>query len=522
MAAYKAFREPYLISEPLDEGDFADFEARKLRYALMWAFFENTAYRNVHSWAGTYRRQYGLYRYVRGIYNPAYRLSTFWQMHLMGGLLDDEAGDGDGEPSALPILTENEALRPMIANLWQVSNWQVKKDVYTLLGAMWGDIGLEVVDDTERGMVYLRVVKPSLLKDVQKDHRGHVKGYTLEEERAHPDHPNRIVTYREECSREGQAVVYRTFLNDAPYAWQEDDRGQRVAEWTQPWGFVPLAVVQHIDVGLEWGWGEMHAGRSKFHEVDDLASKLSDQVRKAVDAKWFFSGVDKPGSTPRFQSRDQETYQTSSSAVDRPEPGREEIGALYGPEGARAEALVYPLNIADTLKYVNDLLSELERDYPELQMDIWTAGGDASGRALRVARQRTEAKVRQRRVAYDDALVRAQQMALSIGGWRGYEGYSGVDLESYGRGDLDHTIGRRPVFAADPLDDIEVTREFYLASKEAVAAGVPLRFFLEDQGWSEDRLERFDEAQEVATYGGQAPSPPWQPEEEPVEEEPEE
>ena len=419
-AAYRAFKEPQLVTQPLDADEFSDFEARRVRYAILWAFFENTAYRRIHSWSAQYLKSHGLYRYTRNIYNPAHRLGVFWQTHLQGGLLDPMAGDGEGEPSALPIVTEQDALRPAIARLWELSNWQINKDVFTLQGTVFGDIALEVVDDRAREAVYLRVVNPSTIKDVTLDPFGNVKAYEFEEARAHPENKNRTVTYTETAERSGDNVIYRTYLNDSPYAWpgQVDDSGNTRAEWEEPYGFIPLVVVKHNDVGLDWGWSEMHPGRGKFQEVDDLASKLSDQIRKMVEGSWLLSGVDKPSSTPAATSRDSETYQGTSSATSRPQPGREEMAFFYGPEGASATSLVAPLDIGQSAEYIKDLLGELERDYPELQMDIWSSGGDASGRALRVARQRAESKVRQRRVAYDDALVRAQQMAVAIGGMR--------------------------------------------------------------------------------------------------------
>jgi hypothetical protein len=56
------------------------------------------------------------------------------------------------------------------------------------------------------------------------------------------------------------------------------------AEWDYPYGFTPMVVFQHNNVGLDFGWSELFPGLSKFREVDDLASKLSDQIRKMVDA----------------------------------------------------------------------------------------------------------------------------------------------------------------------------------------------------------------------------------------------
>ena len=117
---------------------------------------------------------------------------------------------------------------------------------------------------------------------------------------------------------------------------------------------------------------------------------------------------------------------------------------------------------------MTSILSEVERNHPELQADMATASGDASGRALRVARERVEAMVSQRRAGYDDGLVRAQQMALSIGGMKGYPGYEAFGIGSYERGELDHSIGDRPVFAVDEADRLELATAFAGASTACV------------------------------------------------------
>ncbi len=487
-AAVKAFREPYLVSR-FDQEDFGDFDARQLRYAIYWSFYENTAYRNVHKWGRKYKIDYGLYRYIRGIYNPTYRLGEFWKTHLWGGPLDPMAGDGQQEATALPIAipAENadaDALRLSLALLWKWSNWQTRKDIVSLTGAVLGDVALQVVDDTERGRVYLDVVHPTVIRDVTLDAYGNVKGYVFQEERRNPANRGQMVTYSEICSRDGDMVVYQTLMNQRPYPWNGE-----AAEWSEPYGFVPLVMIQHNNVGADWGWSEVHPGRGKFQEADDIASKLDDQIRKVVDSPWFLAGVSKPKSTRTATSLDDEAYQETDAALDRPTPGQEEVPMIYTPNAqASAKSMVGDLDIGAVNEVVGSLLKEIERDYPEVQMDIWTAGGDTSGRALRVARQRAESKVVQRRPNYDDALVRAQQMAVAIGGWRGYEGFAPFNLDSYQAGRLTHGIGKRGVFAADPLDDEEQEDAFWTAAQKAIKSGVPLLAYLRRRGWTDEQI----------------------------------
>jgi hypothetical protein len=482
VSGLRAFREAYMASDLSDPEDFEGFGARRLRYAVLWAFYESTAYRSsLHTWAHSYRLKYSLYKYVREAYSPAYRLGEFHKAHLMGGLLDPEAGDGEIVPSALPIDVpehnqENDAaIRAAISLVWQWSNWQVRKDVLTLYGAILGDVGLKVVDDVERGKIYLSVVHPSTIKSVELDPFGNVKGYEIEESRYHPEKPGTKVTYLETADRDGsgRSVRYRTFLNDRPYAWNGEE-----SEWEVPYGFVPMVVIKHNDVGLDWGWSELHAGRTKFHELDDLTSVLTDQVRKSVNVVWFFSGQARPKSAVSISG--------AGDSAERPQPGREEINALYTSNAdARATAMVAPLNIGDTVEYIKLLTDRLEEDYPELRFEKLRLS-QTSGETLREARKPVEEKVTQRRAAYDDAVKRAHQMAISIGGYRGI--FEEFGLDSYTEGRLDHSIGKRPIFTEDPRAEIEELKLFWQTAEQAGKAGVPLTSFLELQGWTPERI----------------------------------
>lgn len=446
MAGITAFREAYMMSDSAGNSEFGDWAARQVRYAVLWALFENTAYRNIHTWATKLKVDYGLYRWVRNVYNPANRTAIFWQTHIWGGSIDPAVGDGSETPNALPVLTDNAGLRKAIGQVFAWSNWQARKDIVTLWGVALGDVFLKVLDAPARGKVQLSIVHPGTVKEIMTDDAGNVRYYVIEEQRPDPSgQTDRDVRYTEIAERVAGTddVQYTTLLNNTPYAWN----GQSPT-WSEPYGFIPIVQIQHNDIGVGWGWAEVLPVFGKCLEVDDVASKVNDQIRKLVDSPWLFAGVDKPKAGVRTAG--------AAASADRPEPGREEIPALYGPVGATATALVAPLDLAAALKSIEMMLAEIERDLPELQADIWTSAGDASGRALRVARQRIEAKAKMRRVNYDDGLRRALQMAVSIGGLRGY--FPGFDLGSYARGDEDFAFGDRPVFPADPLDLLELER----------------------------------------------------------------
>lgn len=420
--AIEAFKEAKVTT---DSGEFESWAARRLRYEMNWAAYENTAYREVHSWAKYMKNRYGLYDYIRSIYSPAFKLGNFYQTHIWGGDLPQI----DGSPEIVRAVEE----------LWKWSNWQVRKDIVTLWGAVLGDVALRVVDDIEKQRVYIEVLHPGLIESVEKDSFGNVKGYVIEDTVSRPNGSG-TVTYTEEVARDGMDVVYRTFLNGQPYAWNGVS-----AEWREPYGFVPMALIQHNDVGLEWGWSELHPARSKMQELDDLASMVSDQIRKTINPIWLFKGMQSGNIT----------FERQDPTNARPEPGREQIPAIYAGEGASAQALVAPLQMGDALGHINSILEDMERDYPELRpLPIQ----ELSGRALRILRQPVENKVLQRRQNYDEALVKANQMAVAIGGFRGYEEYRGFNLDSYDAGQLDHSIADRPVFKLDEQDELEIQK----------------------------------------------------------------
>lgn len=498
---------------------WADLDARRARYALMWASYQNTTYRDIHRWARSYRQETGLYKFARSIYNPTARLVEFHASHIHGGRLDPEAGDGSEKPSALPIVTENEAIRPAIGQVWRDSRWERRKAIWVRNGALNGDTIIKVCHDPSRGKVCLDLVHPKHLKWVETDPYGNVKAYVIEKRVPDPrrtkptpgrsqreDTHNRIVTFEEHCSREGDAVIFSTWLIDGgnaiPWDWRDYPVNAIVSErvgpeWVVPYGFVPLVLTQHIDMGLDFGLSEAHCELPKIREADDAASLLHDAIRKSVRPGWLYSGMARPTSTasnpdgrlrhPRSSDYDEDTGLSS-------ETERQEVPIVYAKDpAAKAMPLVASLQLSDALAVLKDQVEEIERDFPELRFDrMRSEGSFPSGEALRIARQPTQTKIEDRRATYDADLVKAHMMALAIGGHHyredrdpRLEAFAPFSLDSYRDGALDHSIGERPVFAVDPaLQDAERMAK-YAAIEVGIRAGLPKRRVWLEAGYSE-------------------------------------
>lgn len=458
-AAASAAREAWLQPEPTAEATFSDADSRGLRYRRFWDYYTNNLYNQLSSHKG----MRGLYRHIRPIYNPVTRLVDFYVAKVYGG----ELNLTDGRGGAIPLVTDDDALRGAVCQLWRWSNWQAKKQLFVRWGACLGDVALKVVDDPDRAKVYLQVLHPRMLRDAQFDWRGNITAAVIEYDDFEPSSGGKgyyqAYTYKETITKEG----FATFKNGEPFDYYGIG-----AEWDNPYGFVPLVVAVHKDVGLDWGMCCFHADDVKIDELNDQASVLNDRMRRANNPMWLMAGV---------RGRSEIDNSTTDATTD--EKSRQKENVLYGPENATATAMVSDVGMAQSLENIRAILEELERDYPELALHrLRERGGEWSGRAISLVYQDAVDRVVEARGNYDGALVRAQQMALSIGGMRRYAGFEAFGLESYERGDEEHRIGSRPVLASG-VDAQQIDL--------AVKAGVPARFLWDKIGldFSQDELE---------------------------------
>ncbi len=455
-----------------NDSNWADWENRQSRYQLLWDYYTSSVYNEyLRRQASGYKVDSGLYEHIRPLYNPAWVIGEFYAAKVWGGRLDIHKNEQGvmvaGDSGALPIITDSERLREAIALLWRDSNWKTKRNLTTRRGAVLGDTFIEIVSDPDREKVYLKSVHPSKVKYLDLDPFGNVKGYTLEYQRSDDVDPNQTATYTERVSKDGQDVLYELFKNGSPYAW-----GGEFSSWSVPYGFIPLVAIQHRDMGLAWGFSEAFPKLSLFREIDDQASKLNDQIRKVVDAQYVALGASAPTATP--------TTTNTTPTADNPQAGRDESRIIYipshGDKQVTLEPLVANLNLADALQNIKFIAEQLEKEFPELALArVQLSGTELSGRAIRLIQAEPKNKIVDIRDIYDDALVRAHQMAIAIGGYSGYDGYEGYDLNSYANGDLDHQIGDRQVFSRDELDDLEVAEKqsvvFTNYAKESGASG---------------------------------------------------
>ena len=262
--------------------------------------------------------------------------------------------------------------------------------------------------------------------------------------------------------------------------------------WSEDYGFVPFVFLQHRDMGLGFGWSEFQPSLGKMLELDETVSNIADQIGKVVRSPWLLSGITRDEFEEGFTDDDPD----DDTSADR---AKNDVPVVFAADAqARAQALVAPLPLAEAVAFAMSILRQVEADHPEIQADMASTAVDASGRALRVARQKVEMRVRARRTGYDNALARAQMMAISIGAMKKYPGFESFSPESYKKGELNHSIGDRPVFAFDPLDHLEEVQARANAMATMTQSGMTLETAMRRAGYSEDDIEEEVKAQDKA------------------------
>jgi hypothetical protein len=521
-AALAAYSQNALVDDvALDRQDFGYFPYRQSRYDLYWALYENSAYGDkndsLHYFTKGLKEDRRLYKGIAHILNPIFRVVSFHEGHIWGGVLGKDAGDEDAE-TCLPVVTDQPAVRPEIARLWRDSTWQVNKDLTTRMGSALGDVGIEIVDDVAAGKVRLCPVHPRKIANVELDPGGCPTYYELSWLRPDPRVSYLIngrpvlARYTETVTLEGVDAVYRTFIDDVryPFVWPGND----TFEWSIPYGFLPFVFIPHIksDPDSPWGWSETHAGLSKVFTVDDLASLFRDKIRKDVRSPALLAGVQDPSALRRQPATNENlaARQAAPSALLDEDSGSRSF--LYAPDvHARAHPLTVPGDYKGTVEFLRFLMEEFKRHYPELQTDEVQPTVDISGIALEMSQRLAEDKVYTRRAVYDSGLVEAIEKARAIASWRKYRGYGTSGLDYYLSGDRAFSFGTRHVFR--PLASQKAQQRLQNAqAMTEESKTLPLAIILERDGWTEDQIKEVEDARakedQKAIDAMQAAAPP--------------
>ena len=445
-AALSTFRRVY--ADPGATGSTRADDERRAAYNLLWAYYNNSVFENVATWQA-YRSAYQLYRGTRAIYNPTRRLVEIYIGTVYQGQWTQRPDRMTEPGTAIPFGEETPpAYLAAIGQLWQWSNWQSQKAIPIRYAAAVGDALAVVVDDLDRGKVYLDTIWPGHVTAISTDARGNVAAYALEYDVLDPD-SLKPYTYRREVDG-ARIVEYR------------DDR--LTSETANPYGFVPAAWIQHTPTASTHGEPAIR-NVSKIDELCSFAAHALDHGHRILEAPVLVAGSEinlYPGQPPATRT----ATTTNAQRAD----AQQRINTITGGDGAHIETL--KMDTGESLAHIAAMLAEIERDHPEITLYSQLRGmSQVTGPGAARLFGDVEAYVDAARAQYDQATIKLCQMAVAIGGWRlatnawgptpsrQQAAFAGYDLESYYAGDLDLSIQSRPLIPLTEEERISIERQ---------------------------------------------------------------
>lgn len=432
-AAIITFRYPALAPFPvpgvISKDDWDAYEYRLFRYQHYTLFYHNKVFTQLERYRAQHLRERGLYRHTRPLYNPVFRLVELEAAKAYGGALDwDDFSDG-----AIPLSGANDQVIEAVRQVFKWSNWGERKSLYARNCSRFGDAIINVETDFFSQKVRLGLLHPGVVREIEAGSTGFVKRAVIEYEKQEQG-DDKPWLYTLEIDED----TFATYRDGEPYALHADHFGNLAASWSNPYGFVPLVTAQSLDFGERWGGTSFHASIEKIEEANDLASILHDQIRKAITAPWFMPGLT---SLDRLKEETASAGDEESAEVER-----SSVPVILAPKEARAEPLVAPINIADSLKTLERLLEEIEDEMPQLSLNLMRReGGQLTYPGVVTAYDDAISRIQEFRSNVDGGLLRALQMAISIGAYHRFEGFRPFSLDSYRQGALDFQIAERPV-----------------------------------------------------------------------------
>jgi hypothetical protein len=449
------------------------------RYALLrWYYQNNALYDRLNV---AYYQTSRVAPAMKGLRNPAYRIVEFYPAMLWPGDL----------PAALPLdfddsmsTAHTDALTKAIHQTWAWSNWAQNKQTFARWLPMLGDTFIKVVQPKGSGRVYFELIDPANVIDFQEDRRNNVVECRIDIRRQDklPNGQCRDWLHVERWSKaEGTYTVWR-IDNVGDQVPEEDDFPAPLAVVPlSQFGinFVPIVHCKFIDIGELRGISAYLLQLDKIDNLNMEATRLA-QLLYRVNRKAL-----------AISANDKDAANRPGAALTMPDLDiGEDDEVMLLPGNATVQSLMPGVNFEAHRVWIADGIKDLQSDCPELA--YWSfvehaTANELSGRAIRYMLGPAIQKVLEVRGRAEDALTRADMMALTLGQAANLPLFRG--LGTYDQGDLDHTFEARDVV---PLSDKEIADTTLVEWQTAVlqsGLGVPATQIFEERGYTERQIE---------------------------------
>lgn len=437
-------------------------------------------------------------RTVKPLKNPAYRVVEFHAAHLW---------PGESLEQAFRFETGTAEIERTVRQIWAWSNFGAKRQMFARRYAMLGNLFLKVAQTPDKQRVFFRYLDPRwvtrfLFDDQDRGYLVYIRlDIPVSQIDANGDDQSSYVT---EIWDKG-ADHYIRWEHKQGAGASPEVMGTPVLEgiMSRLFGidFIPIVHAPFKDDASGLGLGAYQIQLPKIEEANRLATELHgklfrhNQPTNVVMA----NSVDKSGRpmpAPRIPGIEGYlrravtpgiTYGTdgaqdtpgTSSTVEVVNVGDEQWIYLGG--NASIESLIPKIAWADALAILDSYMGELADDLPEMvYSQIRGIPGDASGEALRIRLMAAIDKAFEARANVLPALVRANQMAITLG-------QNGSLFDGLGRfedGGLDHSLTLLPVIPQNDLERLDADAKRAANAVVKDQAGWPRRVIFTEAGYT--------------------------------------
>lgn len=426
---------------------------------------------------------------IKGLRNPANAGIEFYPAVIMPGTL----------PDALPIeypegAANTDAITDAIHQVWEWSNWNSKKQRFirdlATLGEQWIKVSTRTAEDGTATRVYFALIEPEHVTEFDTDERDFLTYIRLD-----------IPRQRRTDGKTEQYIHTEVWDKDSgTYAvWEHNLPGRTLDQLGEPTrqeeiktfgiDFLPFVQCKFVDDGDERGRALIEPALDKIDEANRMATRLHQLLFRygEPDMQVVSVGTD-PDGLPLPPAKFGADIPRVGPATYRP------------PSNTKLEPILPNVNFAAHLDAVNAELEHLEQtDLPEL---IWYQIADApelSGKAIRLMLTAPIARAVEVRGNCEAALIRANQMALTIGIASGLFDQS---LGDYHKGDFTHTFAERAIVPLSEEEEAAIAKAKAEAAVLHMTVGYPADRILEDLGMTQAEVK-----EHLASQPGSAATP---------------
>jgi hypothetical protein len=450
------------------------------RYALLRALY---AQNGLYAGTAQYLKDEGLWMpSLKAIGNPTNQVVEFYAAVLPG--------------PDMVIQSDNLNLAEPIRKLWKWSNFDALRVVLARENAMLGDSFVKVVQNDARTRVYFQMIDPEYVVDFDVDARGNVVWIRIDVPRQRRLANGTLEPYTEIEVWSKAEQSYRLWEYDqrnGPVYSLDDD----LARLKQPKVEMPLAAfgidfVPFVHIPFRRVPGEARGQAAVWPSIEKIVNL--DLILTALHQNYF--AYDRPTTTLESPS-------VTSSGLGAPPPmikqgniddgqtnvinwGRDKLFRL--PSGWTIKHTVPDINFAAGLAIVQDYWTMLVRERAEL---IWSMlaelGSNTSGVALKTMAAKAEAMGREARANWEQGVVRADMMGLTMMvGARLAEASIGSFDSPDPATSFDHAFEERPILPVVEMDEAQAELAKAQGFAAWVAAGLPFVEAAQRAGYTEE------------------------------------